>query len=214
MNNYSFLRHPVRFLLSFITDPDYETDESYKSQKAAADSFVQATLSPESRSLLLDFAKANWSDCLSNFRRLDDKRESFIKFTGGVLVIMSATSRSIQIGNVWYLQSACFAFLVSLIVLLLSRRVVGVPMLASIQSFRETMRDAELWNASKANAGQPVFAEDLAAATFHKSCEALAVVENVMASHINFALIWMLLGMSLLIPALCHLFPDPVPYCQ
>ncbi len=190
----SFIENPFVFLQSLWVDPRHLEDEEYKRHKAKADAFEQDELSEETATLLLEQSRLKVVETVAGFERLDDKRDSFIKFSSGMLVFLAAASRAFSFELNFPLKLSAFCFLIAAIVLLLSRRTVPVPATSTIQSFREGI-------------GKVPQPNDWVSAALHKTCEGLKVHGNIVGHHLNFALFWLIVGLVCLVITVFSLKP-------
>jgi len=188
MNHYKFLNNPFQFACTLLFELDYSRDSSYEKESTEADGFDQSSdLTEDTNALLLEHARMKYEEKRDSVNRLDAKRDSFMKFACGMLAFLAAASRAFNIAIDAPMKVAFVFFLVGVTVLLLSRRSVSVPSMLGIQHLRDGI-------------GKVPNPRDWMAASLHKSCEGLRVIELIISAHINFALVWILLGLISLIP--------------
>lgn len=188
MFEHSFLGNPCAYLAdmfrTLLFGFEYSNDETYLRERQRVNEFTHDNeLDADTSILLCDIAQQKMRDKFDCLKTLDAKRDSFIKFASGMIVFLAAASKAFSFPLVAF-KLSLVCFLISTVVLLLSRRVIEVPSIAPIQSLREGI-------------GKAANARDWLAASLHKSCEGYTVIETVVASHINFALFWMIVGLTL-----------------
>jgi hypothetical protein len=189
MNRFSVLHDPRLFFKTFINEPAPECDPIYVEQCQDADSFRQVLIGAETSKLLLEFARQKYSERLDSVNRLDAKRDAFAKFAGGMIAFLATAVKAFDVSPHLPMKFSILCLLVSVVILLASRRTIRVPFQASIQSVR-------------AGIGRVENPSDWIAGSLHKSTEGLRVVEDIIAAHLNFALCWLLLGLVALAPVI------------
>lgn len=193
MNRYSILTSPRNFAGSF-REIHWERDPVFIAAKAEADSFApEMPVMVERRELLLEQATAKYLEKLQGYEALDRKREWLITFSMGAVTFLAAARQFAPKEASTYLFSVPFAvsmvcFLIAVLVLLCSRRVVRFPGRFTIQQLREGLAD------------ERIVPEDWIAAALHKSSEALRVLSDITAAHMNFALCWIVVALVALLP--------------
>lgn len=186
------MKRPVSwsdFFKSLVTDPQVLIDREYQVERERADRFKQEKLDPPTGELLLSYAREHYSEMVESVDGLNKKRDGLIKFVSGMIAFLFASIKALDVPiNVAFVFTfACF--LIALMVLLLSHRAVSVPAQPTIQDIRQGIGLAE----------QP---HDWIAASLHKSSFALCVFQDLIAAHLNFALVWIVIGLFLLLPGL------------
>lgn len=185
----SFIDNPFAYsrdmLASLIWGFNYTDDPVYLHERERVNTFDRGdNLDPGVSKLLCEIAQQKMQDKLASIKQLDAKRDSFVKFSAGMIVFLAAASKAFSFPLMAF-KLSILCFLVSAVILFLSRRVIEVPAIAPIQDLREGI-------------GLAGDAHDWLAGSLHKSCEGYTAIENVIARHINFALWWLIAGLILI----------------
>jgi hypothetical protein len=184
----------LKYFWNSFRELRWEDDPQFVAAEKVANAFTQRTLERETAKLLIDQANLKYAERLANFEQLDRKREWLITFGMGAVTALAAvtkvTSPPPSPAGMTALACSLGLFIVAVLILVFSRRVTRFPGRLSIQSLREALSHEQV---------QP---EDWLAASIHKSCEALRVLENRVAYHTNLALGFICVALIALIPAI------------
>ncbi len=182
------------FFDSLINPPKYTDREPYISEEARVDAFVrrdadgnEIKLEPEVSQVLLEEARLKYHDKMETLDRLDEKRDSMIKFSSGMIVFMASASRVFEFPITACMQSAFVLFLLAIALLILSRRTVQIPSAPTIQDLREDL-------------GSALDPRDRIASSLHLTCSGIRVFEVIIGYHYNVAMYLILAGLFCLIP--------------
>lgn len=186
----SFRQNPFAYLRdqfqSLVFGFEFDADQQYLAEVERSNDFRQRDELPSDvSSVLFDLAQQKLRDKIAGLNALDAKRDSLMKFAAGMIVFLAAASKAFAFSVVPF-QGALVCFLLAAIVMVMSRRVMDVPAIASIQDIRDGI-------------GKARNSRDWLAASLHKSCEGFAAIERVIACQINFGLFWIVLGLILLV---------------
>lgn len=191
-NPFSVLADPCKFFRSLLCDIRLDEEERHVDAVRAANSFQQVPLSPEARALLIQHADAKYGERLKELEQLERKREWLATFCmGAVTFLVGARHVAARppTGAAHLLFGvAIAAFLCALAILLLSRRVVLSQSRFSIQTLREGLAHEGM--------REP---EDWIAASLHKTCEDIRVHQDAIAAHLNCALAFVFVALSMLL---------------
>ena len=161
---------------------DYRDHVAFQKGVKTADEFVASNAKdPQAWELLLEFANRKYEQALADYRRLDDKRDGFIKFAATLAGVLAVGSKGAGITFTIWFQLAVASFFMAMLVLLISRRSISIAGLPSIQDLREGI-------------GAVANTRDWLAGALHKGTEGLKVTMDAVASHTDAGLFLMLLG--------------------
>lgn len=132
----------IKYFQSLWSMPHYSADTEYKAiQKRGHNLAFSPFPHTETRALFLDYAYRAYQEQRELFFKLETKRDEFLKFNLGLIVVMIAGVTSGKItANFWFLFAVTF-LAVSVVVLVLSRLATTIPNMPEINVIRACFKD-------------------------------------------------------------------------
>lgn len=191
-NRFEFRANWRLFCQTLLFDYDFHVDPALVAFEHAADSLTDDIHTTRGKQLVLELSQAKYRELSDGYASLERKGEELLKVSV-TLLILTASIYAVVRHSPWWIQLLLsFAWgllMISTSIFALARRVSQHPGLPAPHALRLHLR-------------QTFAPEDTVAGSISKTCEAIKIVTDIKAAHLNFALDWMFLGLLFLLIAL------------